>query len=73
MADFEGEDFISDEELALIDAHRATLNQHQMQQHLANLASMYNTHMPHGMYNLISMYMYNTHNYATWYVIQNLL
>jgi len=46
MADFDGEDFISDEELAQIDAHRS-FNPHQMQ-HLSNLASMYHTHMPHG-------------------------
>ncbi|KAK3093520.1 hypothetical protein FSP39_016701 [Pinctada imbricata] len=41
MADFEGEDFISDEELAQINGQ---FNQHQM--HLSNLASMYHTHMP---------------------------
>ncbi|XP_021379697.1 ubiquitin carboxyl-terminal hydrolase 34-like isoform X3 [Mizuhopecten yessoensis] len=46
MADFEGEDFISDEELAQIDASRS-FNPHQMQQHLSSLASMYHTHMPH--------------------------
>ncbi|XP_076099132.1 ubiquitin carboxyl-terminal hydrolase 34-like isoform X2 [Mytilus galloprovincialis] len=47
MADFEGEDFISDEELAQINAQRQ-FNPHQMQQHLSNLASMYHTHLPHG-------------------------
>jgi ubiquitin carboxyl-terminal hydrolase 34 len=44
MADFEGEDFISDEELARING---PYNPHQMQQHLSNLASMYQTHLPH--------------------------
>ncbi|XP_078316021.1 ubiquitin carboxyl-terminal hydrolase 34-like isoform X4 [Crassostrea virginica] len=45
MADFEGEEFISDEELARINN---PYNQHQMQQHLSNLASMYQTHLPQG-------------------------
>lgn len=47
MADFEGEEFISDEELAQINA-RSQYNSHQMQQHLSHLASMYHTHLPHG-------------------------
>lgn len=47
MADFEGEDLLSDEELAQINAH-AHYNSHQMQQHLSSLESMYHTHMPHG-------------------------
>ncbi|KAL3873492.1 hypothetical protein ACJMK2_036602 [Sinanodonta woodiana] len=46
MADFDGEDLLSDDELAQINAH-AHFNAHQMQQHLSNLASMYHTHMPH--------------------------
>lgn len=45
MADFEGEEFISDEELARING---PYSQHQMQQHLSSLASMYQTHLPQG-------------------------
>ena len=47
MADFEGEDFISDEELVQITSN-GQFSQHHMQQHLSSLASMYHTHMPHG-------------------------
>lgn len=47
MADFEGEEFISDEELAQINAQRH-FTSHPIQQHLSNLASMYHTHLPHG-------------------------
>ncbi|XP_066282190.1 ubiquitin carboxyl-terminal hydrolase 34-like isoform X3 [Branchiostoma lanceolatum] len=45
MADFEGEDSGCEEELAQINAH-AQLSS-QMHQHLANMASMYHSHLPH--------------------------
>lgn len=46
MADFEGEEGLSDEELAQINAH--VHYNSQMQQQLASMASLYQGHMPHG-------------------------
>ena len=50
MADFEGEDVLSDDELAHINAHTAQTGHfsghHHMQQHLANMASMYHKCLP---------------------------
>ena len=40
MADFEGEELMSDDELSQINAHAHFT-------HLSNMASMYHTHMPH--------------------------
>ena len=40
MADFEGEELMSDDELSQINAHARFT-------HLSNMASMYHTHMPH--------------------------
>ena len=55
MADFEGEDMMSDEELAHINAHAASGagtsfrgNGGGMQQHLAHMASMYRNKSPRG-------------------------
>jgi hypothetical protein len=41
MADFDGEDLLSDDELSQINAHAHF-------GHLSSMASMYHTHMPHG-------------------------
>jgi len=41
MADFDGEDLLSDDELSQINAHVAHFG------HLSSMASMYHTHMPH--------------------------
>ena len=43
MADFDGEDLMSDDELSQINAHAHFT-------HLSNMASMYHTHMPHCKY-----------------------
>ena len=43
MADFDGEDLMSDDELSQINAHAHFT-------HLTNMASMYHTHMPHCKY-----------------------
>ena len=40
MADFDGEDLMSDDELSQINAHAHFT-------HLSSMASMYHTHMPH--------------------------
>ena len=51
MADFEGEDVLSDDELAHINVHAHGGHfghSHQMQQHLANMASMYRKRQPKG-------------------------
>lgn len=47
MADFDGEDLLSDDELSQINAH-SQLNSHAHFGHLSSMASMYHTHMPHG-------------------------
>lgn len=41
MADFDGEDLLSDDELTQINTHVAHFC------HLSSMASMYHTHMPH--------------------------
>lgn len=47
MADFEGEDGLSEDELAHITTHAAQLaGQQHMQQQLAHMASMYRKRMP---------------------------
>ena len=49
MADFEGEDVLSDDELVRISAQAGQSGHfggHHMQQHLANMASMYHKCIP---------------------------
>ena len=46
MADFEGEDGLSEDELAHITSHSQFAGQQHMQQQLAHMASMYRKRMP---------------------------
>lgn len=48
MSDFEGEDVLSDDELAHINAHSHFVGIHPMQHQLANLASIYHKQLPQG-------------------------
>jgi len=52
MADFDGEDLLSDDELSQINAHAHF-------GHLSSMASMYHTHMPHGRAGFIKSYFYS--------------
>ncbi|XP_053405325.1 ubiquitin carboxyl-terminal hydrolase 34-like isoform X2 [Mercenaria mercenaria] len=64
MADFDGEDLLSDDELSQINAH-SQLNSHAHFGHLSSMASMYHTHMPHVMSQRQSQKESSTHTNST--------